>query len=289
MTPAVLDDRGGPTAMRMRVGAQLRRHRLARQVSRDDAGWHIRASGSKISRMELGRVPFKERDVADLLTLYGVTGDERRDLLELVRQANAPAWWQSLSDVVPPWSVAYLGLEQAASMIRTYDLHFVPSLLQTPDYTRALLELGHGTMRDQLPRRVSLWQGRQRVLRGTRPAVLWAAVDEAALRRPLGGPDVMRGQLEALAEASRHPHIRLHISSFRADALATAGMPFAILRFEEQELPDMVYLEQPTGAVYLDRPPDIEQYALAMELACTTAAPPARAESVIRSILRSYA
>lgn len=288
MTPAFSDNRGGPTALRMRVGAQLRRYRLARRVSRDDAGWHIRASDSKISRMELGRVPFKERDVTDLLTLYGVEGDERQGVLELVRQANAPAWWQSLSDVVPPWSTSYLGLEQAASMIRTYDLHFVPSLLQTPDYTRALLELSHASSPERLSRRVLLWQGRQRVLRGSNPALLWAVVDEAALRRQLGGPDVMRRQLEALAEASRSPNIRLHIASFQADALATAGLPFAILRFAEPELPDMVYVEQPTGATYLDRALDIEQYALAMERACAAATPPGRAESVIRSFLGSY-
>lgn len=287
MTQAFSDDRGGPTALRMRVGACLRRYRLARQVSREDAGWHIRASESKISRMELGRVPFKERDVADLLAFYGVDGDERQDLLTLVRQANTPAWWQPLSDVVPPWFASYLGLEQAASMIRTYDLHFVPALLQTPEYTRALLELSCACSPEELDRRVSLRQTRQHVLRGTSPAVLWAAVDEAALRRQVGDPDVMCRQLEALADASRIPHIRLHIGSFRADALATAGVPFTILRFAEPELPDMVYVEQPTGATYVDRPLEVEQYALAIDRACAAAAPPSEAASVIRNLVDS--
>ncbi|MEV6304920.1 helix-turn-helix transcriptional regulator [Actinoplanes sp. NPDC051861] len=287
MTPTFSDDRGGPTALRMRVGARLRRYRLARQVSREDAGWHIRASESKISRMELGRVPFKERDIADLLSFYGVEGEEMQSLLTLVRQANSPAWWQSLSDVVPPWFTSYLGLEQAASMIRTYDLHFVPNLLQTPEYTRALLELSRSWSPEQLNRRISLLQGRQRVLRGPSPAILWAAVDETALHRPLGGPDVMRRQLEALAEASQSPNVRLHIGSFQADTLATAGLPFTILRFAEPELPDMVYMEQPTSATYLDRPLDVEQFALAVDRACATAAPPNRAASVIRDILRS--
>ena len=289
MTQVFSDDRGGPTALRMRVGARLRQYRLARQISREDAGWHIRASESKISRMELGRVPFKERDVADLLTYYGVEGNERQDLLTLVRQANTPAWWQPLSDVIPPWFTSYLGLEQAASMIRTYDLHFVPALLQTPDYTRALLELSCASPAEELSRRVSLRQARQHVLRGTSPAVLWAAVDEAALRRQLGGPDVMRRQLEVLAEASLIPNIRLHIGSFRADALAMAGLPFTILRFAAPELPDMVYVEQPTGATYVDRPLDVEPYALAIDRACAAAAPPSQAASVIESILHSSA
>lgn len=285
MTQAFSDDRGGPTALRMRVGARLRRYRLASQVSREDAGWHIRASESKISRMELGRVPFKERDVADLLVFYGVDGAEQQDLLTLVRQANTPAWWHSMSDVVPPWFTSYLGLEQAASMIRTYDLHFVPALLQTPDYARALLELTWPSAPEEVSRRVSLRQARQHVLRGPSPAVLWAAVDEAALRRQIGGPEVMRQQWEVLAEASRTSHIRLHIGSFRADALATAGLPFTILRFAEPELPDMVYMEQPTGATYVDRPLDVEQYALAIDRACAGAAPPDEAADVIKSLL----
>ncbi|WP_229068499.1 helix-turn-helix transcriptional regulator [Actinoplanes sp. DH11] len=289
MTQAYSGDRGGPTALRMRVGARLRRYRLARQISREDAGWHIRASESKISRMELGRVPFKERDVADLLTLYGVDGAERQELLTLVRQANAPAWWQSLADVVPPWSTAFLGLEQAASLIRTYDLHFVPALLQTPEYARALLEMSCAAPPEELDRRVHLRQLRQRVLRGTSPAVLWAAVDEAALHRELGGPEVMRRQLEALAEACRAPNIRLHIGSFRVDALATAAVPFTLLRFAEPELPDTVYLEQPTGATYVDRPVDVEQYTLAVDRACAGATPPDRAASVIEEVLRTYA
>jgi hypothetical protein len=289
MTQAFSDNRGGPTALRMRVGARLRRYRMARQVSREDAGWHIRASESKISRMELGRVPFKERDVSDLLAFYGVDGDERQSMLTLVREANTPAWWQPLSDVVPPWFTSYLGLEQAASMIRTYDLHFVPALLQTAEYTRALLELSCAASEEELDRRVTLRQARQRVLRGTSPAVLWAAVDEAALRRQLGGPEVMRRQLEVLAEASRVSNIRLHIGSFRADALATAGLPFTLLRFAEPELPDLVYLEQPTGATYVDRPVDVEHYTLAIDRACAGAAPPNRAASVIKGILRSHA
>ncbi|MEU8241005.1 helix-turn-helix transcriptional regulator [Actinoplanes missouriensis] len=288
MTQAFSGDRGGPAALRMQVGARLRRYRIARQVSREDAGWHIRASDSKISRMELGRVPFKERDVADLLTFYGVEGGERQDLLELVRRANAPAWWQSQADVVPPWFTSYLGLEQAASMIRTYDLHFVPALLQTPDYTRALLEISCSASPEELDRRVSLRQARQHVLRGANPTVLWAAVDEAVLHRELGSPAVMRRQLEVLAEASRALNVRLHIGSFPVDALATAGLSFTLLRFAEPDLPDTVFVEQPAGATYVDRPIEVEQYTLALDRACAAAAPPSRAASVIESLTRGH-
>src|SRR3954464_14795138 len=134
----------GPTVLRILLGAQLRKLREGKAITREDAGWEIRASGSKISRMELGRVSFKERDVADLLTLYGVTDKaEREALLSLARQANSPGWWQQFSDIMPGWFQSYLGLEAAATLIRTYEIQFVPGLLQTPDYARAVIMLGH--------------------------------------------------------------------------------------------------------------------------------------------------
>ncbi|MGX6600597.1 helix-turn-helix domain-containing protein [Micromonosporaceae bacterium Da 78-11] len=286
MTPTSDDDRG-PTVIRMRLGAQLRQLRIARRVTRAAAGWEIRASASKISRMELGQVPVKERDLADLLTLYGVHGDERAMLLTLARQANAPGWWQRLGDVVPPWHTAYLVLEQAASLIRTYDLHFVPALLQTPDYARTLLALAHADgPQAQLARRVALREGRQRVLRGADPPLFWSVIDEAVLRRGVGDGQVLRGQLEALIEAARLPNIRLQIASLGADVLAAAGFPFAILRFAEAELPDLVYVEQSTSALYLDKPPDVEHYVVVMERACAGAAAPDDTEGILRSILR---
>ena len=120
----------GPTVLRILLGSQLRRLREAKGVTREDAGYTIRASGSKISRMELGRVSFKERDIADLLTMYGVTdGDEREALLKLARESNTPGWWQGYADILPHWGEPYFGLEAAASFIRNYELQFVPGLL----------------------------------------------------------------------------------------------------------------------------------------------------------------
>jgi hypothetical protein len=287
--PASPDGRG-PIALRMQLGAQLRRLRLGRRMTREAAGYEIRSSESKISRMELGRVPFKERDVEDLLTLYGVVGDDRTVLITLARHANAPEWWQRLGDVVPPWYTAYLGLEQAASLIRTYDLHFVPALLQTPDYARTLIGLAHdGAQPAQLARRVALRAGRQRVLRAADPPQFWSVIDEAVLRREFGDPRVMAGQIEALIEAARLPNVRLQIASFPAEILAAAGFPFAILRFAETDLPDLVYLEQPTSALYLDKAPHVEHYAVAMERACAGAAPPDDTEAILRAILSDTA
>jgi len=277
----------GPTVLRILLGAQLRRLRETKAITREDAGWEIRASGSKISRMELGRVSFKERDVADLLTLYGVNDpDEREALLVLARQANNPGWWQQYSDIMPNWFQSYLGLETAASLIRTYEIQFVPGLLQTPEYSRAVITLGHaGITAEQMDRRVELRKQRQQVFDRPDAPQLWAVIDEAVLRRPIGGVEVMRAQIEALIEAAKKPNVRLQIIPFNAGGHAAAGGPFAILRFPEPELPDVVYVEQLTSAIYLDKREDVDQYAMAMERVCIDAEPPNHTPEILGKLL----
>ncbi|WP_438819677.1 helix-turn-helix domain-containing protein [Micromonospora globispora] len=291
MVPAEGGPATGPTVLRMLLGAQLRRLREGAGVTREGAGWEIRSSESKISRMELGRVGFKERDVADLLTLYGVTAaDEREALLKLARDANSPGWWHRYGDVLPSWFQSYLGLEAAAALIRTYEVQFVPGLLQTPEYARAVILLGHRSAApDEVDRRVSLRMARQELLRRPHPPQLWAVVDEAALRRPIGGPEVMRGQLSALIEATKSPHIRLQVVPFEAGGHAAAGGAFTILRFGDQDLPDIVYIEQLTSAIYLDKREDLDYYAVAMERLCVEAEPPERTPEILGRILDEVA
>jgi Domain of unknown function (DUF5753)/Helix-turn-helix domain len=279
---------GGPTVLRMLLGAHLRRLREAQGVTREDAGWEIRSSESKISRMELGRVGFKERDVADLLTLYGLDDDEERTrLLALARDANNPGWWHRFGDVLPNWFQSYLGLEAAAALIRTYEVQFVPGLLQTKEYARAVVLLGHGRAKaDEIDRRVELRMARQQVL--TRPDApkLWVVVDEAALRRPIGGIDIMRSQVDALLEANTLPNVRLQVIPFNAGGHAAAGGAFTILRFPDQDLPDVVYIEQLTRALYLDKRDDVDLYAEAMERLCVEARPPTDTSKVLEEIRR---
>ncbi|HEX5596725.1 MAG TPA: helix-turn-helix transcriptional regulator [Micromonosporaceae bacterium] len=272
----------------MLLGAQLRRLREAKGVGRDEAGWEIRASESKISRMELGRVGFKERDVADLLTLYGVTDiAEREAMLTLARQANNPGWWHRYGDVLPQWFQSYLGLETAASLIRTYEVQFIPGLLQTRAYARAVVMLGHGrASANEIERRVDLRMERQKLLSRPDPPHLWMVVDEAALRRPIGGPEVMRDQLIALIEATKLPNVRLQVIPFLAGGHAAAGGNFTILRFAEPDLPDIVYIEQLTSALYLDKREDLDHYAATMEQVCVTAEPPQRTPEILEDILK---
>ena len=281
---------GGPTVLRMLLGAHLRRLREAEGVSRETAGWEIRASESKISRMELGRVSFKERDVADLLTLYGVTDEEEREAwLTLARQANTPGWWQREGDILPSWFQPYLGLESAAVLIRTYEVQFIPGLLQTPEYARAVILLGHGNAPPaEVERRVVVRMTRQQVLAREDPPQLWVVVDEGALRRPIGGPEVMRAQLKALVDATKLPHVRLQVIPFNAGGHAAAGGSFSILRFPEQDLPDVVYVEQLTSALYLDKRDDIDHYAAAMERLAVEAERPDRTGDILGKILREF-
>lgn len=256
---------GSPTVLRILLGTQLRRLRTEKGISREDAGYSIRASHAKISRLELGQVSFKQRDVADLLTLYGVTDPgERQQLLDLAKQANAPGWWHKYGDVLPTWFEVYIGLEGAASSIRTYENQFVPGLLQTAGYARAVIELAHEkATRSELDRRVTLRTMRQRRLESG--LTLWAVIDEAVVRRTLGGPDIMRAQIAHLLDVTAERNITVQVMPFDRGGHAAAGGPFSILRFPERELPDVVYMEQLTSALYLDKPADSDHYMEVMD------------------------
>jgi transcriptional regulator with XRE-family HTH domain len=273
---------------RMLLGVQLRRLREAARVSREEAGYAIRASESKISRLELGRIGVKPRDVADLLTLYGV-GDisERAVLLAVVEQANAPGWWLPYKDVLPGWFEPYLGLEQAASLIRTYEVQFVPGLLQTEDYARAVIRMGHEeASQPEIERRVQLRMRRRGLLRASGGPRLWAVLDEAALRRPFGSAAIMRAQVEHLIEMAGLPHVTLQVMPFSAGGHAAAGGPITVLRLPGEELPDVVYLEQLTTALYLDKPIDTEYYWHVMNQLGVEADAPAGTTALLHRIRR---
>jgi transcriptional regulator with XRE-family HTH domain len=251
--------------LRILLGTQLRRLRTEKGISREDAGYSIRASHAKISRLELGQVSFKQRDVADLLTLYGVTDPEEREpLLALAKQANAPGWWHKYGDLLPAWFEVYIGLEGAAAGIRTYENQFVPGLLQTPAYARAVIELAHEKAAEsELERRVALRMTRQKRLESG--LTLWAVIDEAVVRRTLGSPEIMREQIAHLLDITAERNVTVQIMPFDRGGHAAAGGPFSILRFPERELPDVVYMEQLTSALYLDKAADSDHYMEVMD------------------------
>jgi transcriptional regulator with XRE-family HTH domain len=279
----MVEGAGGPTVLRILLGTQLRRLREARGVTAQDAARAIRGSESKISRIELGRTSVREVDIIDLLSLYGITDpEEREELLTLAGQANQPGWWHQYQDVLPGWFQAYIGLEESAESIRSYDSQFIPGLLQTEEYAGAVLALGDFSL-EEAERLVFLRKERQRRFAsgGLR---LWAIVDEVALCRPVGSSQIMRAQLEHLCEVCDQPGFALQVVPDSAGAYAAPGS-FSILRFAAPDLPDVVYIEQLTSAMYLDKPVDVERYAAAMDKLSAISAPPEETKEIIRARL----
>jgi transcriptional regulator with XRE-family HTH domain len=286
--PVTPEPRAGPGVLRLLLGTQLRRLREAAGITPEQAGYEIRASRSKISRMEHGRVGFKQRDVADLLTLYGVTDDlTRSGVLSLAQQANAQGWWRQYGDILPDWFEAYLGLEAAAALIRTFELQFVHGLFQTEAYARAVTMLGHrAAPADEIDRRVSLRMKRQDLLEGPGAPRVWSVMDEAALRRPVGGREVMHGQLGRLIEVAALPRVTVQVVPFRRGGHAGAGGSFTVLRFGQPDLPDVAYIEQLTSALYLERRADVDHYMEVMNRLSAEALTPAGTIRFLKEIMR---
>jgi len=276
----------GPTVVRMVLGGRLRQLREAKGITPADAGWAIRGSHSKINRMETGRSGFKRRDVSDLLTLYGVHDEtERRGLMMLVEKANVPGWLAEYADVLPGPAGTRLELEQCARVIRCYDNQFVPALLQTADYARALIRLHRpGAPPAEVERRLGLLANRQQILRGPGPCRLWAVIDEAALRRQPGNAAALRRQLQKLADITRLPHMKIQVMPFTTGV--AAGGAITLLRFAEPRIADIVYLDQFAGALYLDKPADVQHYGQVMDRLCTRAEPPAVTPALLSRIIK---
>lgn len=279
---------GGSVVRRILLGSQLRRLRESRGITREAAGYSIRASESKISRMELGRVSFKARDVEDLLTLYGV-GDEaeRASLLGLAREANVAGWWHSYGDVLPGWFQTYIGLEGAASVIRIYEVQFVHGLLQTESYAHAVVSRGMpGASASEIDKRVALRLERQKALVSENAPLLHVVLDEAALRRPYGDRSVMQDQLRHLIHVSEQSNITLQVMPFGFGGHAGESGAFTLLSFPESDLSDVVYLEQLTSALYLDKREDVAQYARVMERLCEDSPDAADTRDLLRGLLQ---
>ena len=280
---------GGPTVRRMLVGAQLRRLRTDKGITREQAGEAIRASEWKIHRLENGQVGFKDRDVVDLLALYGVTDPgEVEALLAMARDANTPGWWRQYGDLLPQWFRAFVDLEAAAALIRTYEGQLIPGLLQTERYMRAVMRGARlPEPSEDTERRIELRLMRQTLLTQPGAPQLWAVMDEATLRRPVGGRQVIREQLERLIDATKLPNVTLQVLPLDAGAHPALVSAFSVLRFPDQELPDVVYVEHLTSALYLDRREDVDQYLHVMESICVRSAAPRKTTEILDGILRA--
>jgi transcriptional regulator with XRE-family HTH domain len=277
----------GPTVLRILLGTHLRRLRESRGIPAQEAAKVIRGSESKISRIELGRNAIREIDILDLLTYYGVGAGEREQMLALAEQANRPGWWHRYNDILPEWFQTYIGMEESAASIRIYEPQFVPGLLQTEEYARAIIMQGApGVDPDEVERRVALRMGRQKLLTRENPPRYWVIMDEAALRRPMGGRDVHFAQIERLCDLVGEPNITLQVMPFRYGGHAADGGAFTIMRFPETDLPDVVYMEYLTGAHYVDKPEEVERYAAVMERLSVAGTSPDRTREILAGMLK---
>lgn len=275
------DSSEGPTVLRILLGIQLRKLREERRISAKDAAKAIRASESKISRMELGRNAIREIDVLDLLTFYGVEASEREQLLILAEQSSRPGWWHRYSDILPDWFQAYIGMEEGAHQIRVYEPQLVPGLLQTEEYAAAVFSLCDFPI-GEAERHVVVRKERQRRFRDG-SLRLWVLVDEAALRRPVPG---YRGQIAQLRYLqSLVGTTKLTLQVIRESVPHATPGAFSILRFGERDLPDVVYVENLAGAIYIDKQTDVDRYLLAMERLSVVASQPRETHGIIDEII----
>jgi hypothetical protein len=279
---------GNSTVRRILLGSWLRRLREEQGITMKEAGWHIRGSEAKISRMETGKVSFKERDIEDLLTFYAVHDDEERaQVMKLVQEANTLGWWNSFNEVIAPWFGPYVGLEDAAALIRPYDLQFINGLLQTPDYSRAVIASNRTLGSGEVLRLVEMRQRRQRKFTDpTNSPKLWVVLDESAVRRPVGGPETMHKQIQFLLHAGTQRNITIQLLPYSAGSHAAESGAFTLLRFAEPDLTDVVYLEHLTGAQYIERPDDTSRYLEAADHIAVDALTPDDTRTALEYLLK---
>ena len=275
---------GAPTVLRMILGRQLQALREKAGLSHEQAAEAIFSSPWTIRRMEKAEGGLNRNKVKGLLMAYGITDTSEIDAFQaLAREASTPGWWHNYGDVLPVWFRVVPGLEEAADLIRGYEPQFIPGLLQTQDYARALTAIGFpDAPAEENERRVALRMARQRLLTQPSPPRLWIVIDETVLRRRAAGPDIMRAQLDHLIEATALPNVTLQILPFTAGPHPAMYGMFNLFRFSAPELPDVVYGENMTSAFYLDKPDDVTSYQQAIDRISAQAAPAAQTRQILR-------
>ena len=250
-----------PTVRRKRLGIELRRLREQAELTCEDVGQRLECSGTRISRMETGRISVRPGDVRELLEVYGVSGAEADSLVQLAREARRKGWWHTYGRVLPTWFEAYIGLESEAVRLRDFQSLVMPGLLQTEDYARAVLraapQAGSST---EIDRQVALRMKRQQILSQDVPPDIWVVLSESVLRVHVGGPAIMRAQLRQLADVAERPNITLQVLSFATVAHVHPVSPFTMLEFADSADPAVVYLEHLTGSLFLENEDEVRRY-----------------------------
>ncbi|MEU9589202.1 helix-turn-helix transcriptional regulator [Streptomyces sp. NPDC048219] len=283
--------RVAPTVGQVVLGKRLQELRERAGLKREEAAKVLRVAPATVRRMETAEVALKIPYVQILLTAFGVPEDEVTAFVTLAEEANRPGWWQRYTDVLPDWFSLYVSLEGAARIVRSYEPHFVPGLLQTEDYARAVLDAGTiGTAgQEAVERHVSLRMERQRLLDRPDPPHLWVIMDETVLRRPVSMQGrVMREQLDRLLEFAVRDRVTLQVAEFADGPHPGTYAPFTLFRFAEPELPDMVFTEYLTGALYLDSRVEVSTHLEVLDHMTARAASTQRTEKILREYRENY-
>jgi transcriptional regulator with XRE-family HTH domain len=279
---------GAPTVLRVVLGKRLQTLRENAGLSFTQAARVLDVTHATVRRMEKAEVALKIPYVEKLLLTYGVTDQAEVDgFLALAREANQPGWWHRYRDVLPDWFSAFVSLEGEASVIRAYEPHYVPGLLQTEDYARAVLRAGRpGVPEEEVERGVALRMERQALLDRRDAPLVWVVMDETVLRRPIGGSEVRRVQIAKLTEACALPNVRLQIMPFANGPHPAMYGPFHVFRFRARELRDVAYTESLVGAAYIDDRDDVSVFQEALDRMCAQAAPAHNTEAILGGIHR---
>src|ERR1700754_250892 len=265
----LVNQQRSPTIRRRRLGVELRRHREAAGVTIDTVAARIGCSTSKVSRIETGHTSATPMDVQNILDIYGVGEAIKVELVQIAREARQKGWWHSFSTVL---TGAYVGLEAAARAVRTYEQQVIPGLLQSEEYAIAIIRAAQlGDRTEEIEQRVHVRMARQSLLTSDDPIDLRVVLDEAVLSRPVGGDEVMRDQLRRLIEAARLPNVTLQILPFEVGAHAGMDGTFAILEFEEERDADVVFTENATGGLFLEKFEELGKYNAIFEAIQATA------------------
>lgn len=273
-----------PTVKRRRLAAELRTYRDGVGLTIEEVAQRLEWSTAKISRIENARVSVLPRDVKFLLGVYGVeeSGEEWETLLTLARESRQKGWWYAYGDAIPEGFETYVGLEADATTLRTYESEYVPGLLQTEDYARAVMRATMLTASDEeIERHVAVRIVRQERLAEPGAPEIWAVVSEAVIRRVVSGEPVMRAQLSRLVEASKQPNVTLQVLPFSVGAHAGMDGAFMILGFPAPADPDVTYVHYYTGTLYLEKPEDLARYTLMFDHLRAAALPVGQSRDVI--------
>ncbi|MBO4255702.1 helix-turn-helix domain-containing protein [Streptomyces griseorubiginosus] len=283
--------RPAPTVGQVVLGRRLQELREAAGLKREEAARVLRVAPATVRRMEMAEVALKIPYVQVLLETYGVPDEEATAFVELAEEANQPGWWQRFHDVLPEWFSLYVSLEGAAGIIRSYEPHFVPGLLQTEDYARAVMEAGTigQTGAENIERHVSLRMTRQTLLERPDPPHLWVIMDETVLKRPVSiRGEVMREQLDKLLEFAERDRVTLQVAEFKDGPHPGTYAPFSLFRFDEPELPDMVFTEYLTGALYLDSRTEVSAHLEVLDHMAARAASAQRTKKILREYRETF-